>query len=77
MLISTIFAKRKFAMTMILLSIILLAVALLFAPPYAIISLITILMYVILTLSWTMFSVPRITFRGDAALFGVGLPSAV
>jgi len=74
MLISTIFSKRKFTITMILLSIILLAVAPLFAPPYAIISLITILMYVILTLSWTMFSGPtNYISLATAALFGVGV----
>jgi branched-chain amino acid transport system permease protein len=74
MLISTIFAKRKFTMTMILLSIVLLAIAPLFAPPYLIISLITILMYVILTLSWTMFSGPtNYISLATAALFGVGV----
>jgi len=74
MLISTIFSKRKFAMTMILLSIILLAVVPVFTPPYVIISLITILMYVILTLSWTMFSGPtNYISLATAALFGVGV----
>lgn len=74
MLISTIFAKRKFAMTMIVLSVVLLAIAPLFAPPYLIISLITILMYVILTLSWTMFSGPtNYISLATAVLFGVGV----
>lgn len=74
MLISTIFSKRKFAMTMILLSIVILALAPLFAPPYLMISLITILMYVILTLSWTMFSGPtNYISLATAALFGVGV----
>jgi len=74
MLISTIFAKRKFAMTMIVLSIIVLAVAPLFTPPFLIISLITILMYVILTLSWTVFSGPtNYISLASAALFGVGV----
>jgi len=74
MLISTIFAKRKFAMTMILLSIILLAIVPVFAAPYLIILLITILMYVILTLSWTMFSGPtNYISLATAALFGVGV----
>jgi len=74
MLISTIFAKRKFAMTMIVLSIVLLAVMPLFTPPYLVISLITILMYVILTLSWTMFSGPtNYISLASAALFGVGV----
>jgi branched-chain amino acid transport system permease protein len=74
MLISTIFAKRKFTMTMIALSVILLAIVPFFAPPYMIISLITILMYVILTLSWTMFSGPtNYISLATAALFGVGV----
>ena len=74
MLISTIFAKRKFAMTMIVLSIALLAVIPLFTSPYLVISLITILMYVILTLSWTMFSGPtNYISLATAALFGVGV----
>jgi len=74
MLISTIFAKRKFAMTMIVLSIALLAVLPFFTSPYLVISLITILMYVILTLSWTMFSGPtNYISLATAALFGVGV----
>jgi len=74
MMISTIFSKRKFAITMILLSIILLAVAPLFTSPYVVIYLITILMYVILTLSWTMFSGPtNYISLATAALFGVGV----
>ena len=74
MLISTIFSKRKFALSMILLSIVLLAVAPRFMPPYVTISLITILMYVILTLSWTMFSGPtNYISLATAALFGVGV----
>ena len=73
MLISTIFSKRKFALSMIVLSILLLAVAPLFTPPYVVISLITILMYVILTLSWTMFSGPtNYISLATAALFGIG-----
>lgn len=59
---------------MILLSIILLAVAPLFTSPYVVIYLITILMYVILTLSWTMFSGPtNYISLATAALFGVGV----
>jgi branched-chain amino acid transport system permease protein len=74
MLISTIFSKRKFALSMILLSIVLLAAAPRFLPPYRLISLITILMYVILTLSWTMFSGPtNYISLATAALFGVGI----
>jgi len=74
MLISTILEKRKFAMTMIALSIILLAILPLFAQPYLIVLLITILMYVILTLGWTMFSGPtNYISLASAALFGVGV----
>jgi branched-chain amino acid transport system permease protein len=61
-------------MSMILLSIILLAIAPLFTPAYVMISLITVLMYVILTLSWTMFSGPtNYISLATAALFGVGV----
>jgi len=74
MLISTIFNKRKFTLSMILLSIALLAVVPRFLPPYVIISLITVLMYIILTLSWTMFSgSTNYISLATAALFGVGV----
>lgn len=74
MLISTILYERKFALSMIVLAILALAVAPHFIPEYALISLITILMYAILTLSWTMFSGPtNYISLATASLFGVGI----
>lgn len=74
MLTSTLFAKRKLAMGVIAATL----VALLLAPQIvsrrSIVTLITVLMYVILTLSWTMFSGPtRLVSLATAALFGVGV----
>jgi branched-chain amino acid transport system permease protein len=74
MLISTIFSQRKRALAAIGLSLAGLAIAPRFLPDYTLISLITILMYVILTLSWTMFSGPTTYISlATAALFGVGI----
>jgi branched-chain amino acid transport system permease protein len=74
MLISIIFKEKKVAMTLIALCIVALAIAPRFVPPYAVISLITILMYVTLTLSWTMFSGPtNYVSLATAALFGAGV----
>jgi branched-chain amino acid transport system permease protein len=74
MLISTILHERKFALSLIVLSILVLAFAPRFLPDYTLISLITILMYTTLTLSWTMFSGPtNYTSLATAALFGVGV----
>jgi branched-chain amino acid transport system permease protein len=66
--------KRPFSLGLLILSLILLAIAPRFAQPYSIISLITILMYVILTLSWTVFSGPtHYISLATAAFFGVGV----
>jgi len=74
MLISTILYERKFALSMIVLSIAVLAFAPQFLPDYALISLITILMYVNLTLSWAIFSgSTNYISLATAALFGVGV----
>ena len=74
MLISTILYERKFALAMIVLCILVLAIAPGFLPEYTLISLITILMYATLTLSWTMFSGPtNYISLATAALFGVGI----
>lgn len=74
MLISTILYERKFALAMIVLGILALAVVPRFLPEYTLISLITILMYVTLTLSWTIFSGPtNYISLATAALFGVGI----
>ena len=74
MLISTILYERKAALTIIILSILALAIAPRFLPAYTLISLITILMFTTLTLSWTMFSGPtNYISLATAALFGVGV----
>ncbi len=74
MLISTILYERKFALSVIVLGSLALAVAPRFLPDYTVISLITILMYATLTLSWTMFSGPtNYISLATAALFGVGI----
>lgn len=74
MLISTLRAKQKFSLAAILLSLAGLALAPRFLPDYTLISLITILMYVILTLSWTMFSgTTNHISLATAALFGIGI----
>jgi branched-chain amino acid transport system permease protein len=74
MLISTILYERKLALSVIVLGILALAIAPRFLPNYTLIWLITILMYVILTLSWTMFSgATNYISLATAALFGVGV----
>ena len=74
MLISTILYERKAALTMIVLGILVLMIAPRFLAEYTLISLITILMYATLTLSWTMFSGPtNYISLATAALFGVGI----
>jgi branched-chain amino acid transport system permease protein len=74
MLTSTLVAKRKMAMGVMAGTL----VALLLAPRIvtgrSLVTLITVLMYTILTLSWTMFSGPtRLVSLATAALFGVGV----
>ncbi|MEW6401934.1 MAG: branched-chain amino acid ABC transporter permease [Chloroflexota bacterium] len=74
MLISTIFSQQKYTLLTIVLSIVGLAILPGFLPDYALISLITILMYGILTLSWTMFSGATNNISlATAALFGIGI----
>lgn len=66
--------KKPFSLGALILSLILLAIAPRFAQPYSIISMITILMYVTLTLSWTIFSGPtHYISLATAAFFGVGV----
>ncbi len=66
--------KRPLYLALIILGLILLAVLPRFVQPYSLISLITILMYVILTLSWALFSGPtRYISLATAAFFGVGV----
>ena len=74
MLISTIFAKRKLAMGLMAATMLALLLAPQILPGRWIVTLITVLMYVILTLSWTMFSGPtRLVSLATAALFGMGV----
>lgn len=66
--------KRPYSLGLIILSLLLLATLPSFAQPYAVISLITVLMYVILTLSWAIFSGPtHYISLASAAFFGVGV----
>jgi branched-chain amino acid transport system permease protein len=74
MLISTLLSEQKAALVVIPLGIILLAIAPALISDSAQITLITVLMYAILTLSWTMFSGPTgYVSLATAALFGVGI----
>lgn len=74
MLISTILSEEKPALVAIPLTIALLALAPHVLPESMLISLITVLMYSILTLSWTMFSGPTgYVSLATAGLFGVGV----
>ncbi len=74
MLISTIFSQQKLTLVVIALSILGLAIAPRFLPDYTLISLITVLMYVILTLSWTIFSGATNNISlATGALFGIGI----
>jgi branched-chain amino acid transport system permease protein len=74
MLISTIVSQEKPALVFIPLTIIALAIAPRLLPDSADISLISILMYAILTLAWTMFSGPTgYVSLATAGLFGVGV----
>jgi branched-chain amino acid transport system permease protein len=74
MLISTILSEEKPALVAIPLTIVALAIAPKLLPEAIGISLITVLMYAILTLSWTMFSGPTgYVSLATAGLFGVGV----
>jgi branched-chain amino acid transport system permease protein len=74
MLISTIMSEEKPALVAIPLTIVALAIAPRLLPEAIGISLITVLMYAILTLSWTMFSGPTgYVSLATAGLFGVGV----
>ncbi len=74
MLISTILSEEKPALVAIPVAIIALAAAPSVVPESIFITLITVLMYSILTLSWTMFSGPTgLVSLATAALFGVGV----
>jgi len=67
-------SKRSFVLELSLLILILLATSPLYAPPYTVILLTSIFMYVIITVSWTMFSGPTgYISLASAAFFGVGI----
>ncbi len=74
MLISTILSEEKPALVAIPLTIVVLAIAPRILPESINISLITVLMYATLTLSWTMFSGPTgYVSLATAGLFGIGV----
>jgi branched-chain amino acid transport system permease protein len=67
-------AKKPFSLGLLFLFLILLATLPRYVPPYFVILLTTIFMYVILTVSWTIFSGPtRYISLASAAFFGVGV----
>ncbi len=67
-------SKRLFPFGIIFLILILLATIPLYVQPYLIILLTTVLMYVILTISWVIFSAPtHYISLASAAFFGVGV----
>jgi branched-chain amino acid transport system permease protein len=66
--------KRPFSLGLLFLGLILLATIPLYVPPYPVISLTSIIMYVIITVSWAIFSGPtRYISLASAAFFGVGV----
>lgn len=74
----TVLKNKKAILPVILILILaLLAAAPYYAPPYTVILLISILMYVILTVSWVLFSGPTgYTSLAPAAFFGIGIYTA-
>ncbi len=73
-IIGGIFKRFRVPRLIILILLILLATLPLYAPGYTVILLTAILMYIILTVSWTIFSGPtRYISLASAAFFGVGV----
>ena len=67
-------SKRSFVLGLLLLILILLATSPFYALPYTVILLTSIFMYIIITVSWTMFSGPTgYISLASAAFFGVGI----
>ena len=67
-------SKRSFVLGLLLLILILLATSPLYAPEYTVILLTSIFMYIIITVSWAMFSGPTgYISLAAAAFFGVGI----
>ena len=72
--IVTFTSKRSFLPTLLFLALVLFVTSPLYAPPYTVILLTNIFMYIILTLSWAMFSGPTgYISLAPAAFFGVGI----
>jgi branched-chain amino acid transport system permease protein len=66
--------KRSFSLGLLFIGLILLATIPLYIPPYPVISLTSIIMYVIITVSWAIFSGPtRYISLASAAFFGIGV----
>ena len=66
--------KRPFSLGLLFLALILLVTIPLYVQPYFVILLTTIFMYIIITVSWTIFSGPtRYISLASAAFFGVGV----
>ena len=73
MSIVSVIHKRAFTLGLLVLGLILLATMPLYIPPYPVISLTSIIMYIIITVSWVIFSGPtRYISLASAAFFGVG-----
>jgi branched-chain amino acid transport system permease protein len=67
-------SKKPFELGFLLFILIVLATLPLYAPEYAVVLLTSILMYIIITVSWTMFSGPTgYISLAPAAFFGIGV----
>ena len=67
-------SQKPFLFGLLFLILILLATIPLYIPPYPVISLTSIILYIIITISWTIFSGPtRYISLASAAFFGVGV----
>jgi branched-chain amino acid transport system permease protein len=72
--ITTVISKKPFGGGLLFIILILLVTLPLYVPPYFVILLTTILMYVTITVSWTIFSGPtRYISLASAAFFGMGV----
>jgi branched-chain amino acid transport system permease protein len=72
--IARVIHKRPLTLGLLFLVLILLATIPLYVPPYPVISLTSIIMYIIITVSWAIFSGPtRYISLASAAFFGVGI----
>ena len=72
--IKRVISKRSFMLGLLLLILILLATSPFYAPEYTVVLLTNIFMYIVITVSWTMFSGPTgYISLAPAAFFGVGV----